>query len=618
MSLNTILATAPLTATGYHLKATGTALGQSLIYDNGTNVGIGTAIPDNTLDVIRGTAGTMGRGVYESASFSFNGDMKFGLYTSAAAGLGGASLLFGATNFTAAGSYPGFELQFSPSATLASNYIRFNSVGRDATGTVVSATSNILCIFQSANVVIGSNTDAGYKLDVNGTGRFSGSVTADRVLTANNTSNSTLVAGGIEIQSYSLNNSWIGNNIYYDGTGFKTRSAGYAKQIYFGSGSLDFNVNATSYAAGATTSLITALSILNSGAATFSSSVTSSFGSSGANFNSNAATTGAVNAYRVSNTTGVGSYGVESNAGGDLMTGGLSNATLLQSISNTALQFGTNQVARMTITSGGKVGIGQNSPNYSLTVNGSIQAGYILLGDIANSNNSTIEFVTAPNSTSYFTGAGNINYYGAGDLTLCYGGGNVLIGSITDQGNWKAQVTGNMFIRGSGATSATNGLYMDNSSGTPLLQVKNDGQIVMNNEVFNTNTSGTTRTLFIGNGNYNIGGVSSIRASKTNIENISKVDWLYQLNPVTFNYRKKDSTGNYTENIYDDLNYGLIAEDTAPIADFLINYNNKADGSKEMVGIEYSRLITPMLKAIQEQQLQIKELQTKIQTLENK
>ena len=41
MSYNTILATAPLTATGYHLKATGTALGQSLIWDNGTNVGIG-------------------------------------------------------------------------------------------------------------------------------------------------------------------------------------------------------------------------------------------------------------------------------------------------------------------------------------------------------------------------------------------------------------------------------------------------------------------------------------------------------------------------------------------------------------------------------------------------
>ena len=51
MSLNTILATAPLTATGYHLKATGTALGQSLIWDNGTNVGIGNTNTSYTLDV---------------------------------------------------------------------------------------------------------------------------------------------------------------------------------------------------------------------------------------------------------------------------------------------------------------------------------------------------------------------------------------------------------------------------------------------------------------------------------------------------------------------------------------------------------------------------------------
>ena len=51
MSNNTILATAPLTATGYHLKATGTALGQSLIWDNGTNVGIGNTNTSYTLDV---------------------------------------------------------------------------------------------------------------------------------------------------------------------------------------------------------------------------------------------------------------------------------------------------------------------------------------------------------------------------------------------------------------------------------------------------------------------------------------------------------------------------------------------------------------------------------------
>jgi hypothetical protein len=51
LSLNTILATAPLTTTNYILKATGTALGNSIIYDNGTNVGIGNTNTSFTLDV---------------------------------------------------------------------------------------------------------------------------------------------------------------------------------------------------------------------------------------------------------------------------------------------------------------------------------------------------------------------------------------------------------------------------------------------------------------------------------------------------------------------------------------------------------------------------------------
>jgi hypothetical protein len=51
MSLNTILATAPLTTTNYILKATGTTIGNSLIFDNGTNVGIGNTNTSYTLDV---------------------------------------------------------------------------------------------------------------------------------------------------------------------------------------------------------------------------------------------------------------------------------------------------------------------------------------------------------------------------------------------------------------------------------------------------------------------------------------------------------------------------------------------------------------------------------------
>jgi hypothetical protein len=149
------------------------------------------------------------------------------------------------------------------------------------------------------------------------------------------------------------------------------------------------------------------------------------------------------------------------------------------------------------------------------------------------------------------------------------------------------------------------------------MRITSGGYVILNSVVYGNTISSSPRTVYI-DGAGGLGGISSIRESKKNIENVSNVDWLYKLNPVTFNYRKKDSTGNFTENIYKDLNYGLIAEDTAPIADFLINYNDKEDGSKEMVGIEYSRLITPMLKAIQELSAKNEALESRITQLENK
>ena len=154
-----------------------------------------------------------------------------------------------------------------------------------------------------------------------------------------------------------------------------------------------------------------------------------------------------------------------------------------------------------------------------------------------------------------------------------------------------------------------------NTSGSERMRIKSGGYIDLNNVVYN-DTMTSPRTLYI-QSNGSIGGISSIRTSKKNIENVSNIDWLYQLTPVTFNYRKKDENRNYTEEIYDEITYGLIAEDTQPIAEFLINYDD-SNNDKKMIGIEYMKLITPMLKAIQEQQTLIQSLQTRITQLENK
>ena len=184
---------------------------------------------------------------------------------------------------------------------------------------------------------------------------------------------------------------------------------------------------------------------------------------------------------------------------------------------------------------------------------------------------------------------------------------------------------GSANIRGELSLSAGNtggaGSYINFiTNAAEQMRITSNGNINFNDTVYNNTAVATTRILYIGS-DYRIGGISSIRESKKNIQNLSNVNWIYSLNPVTFNYRKKDEQEQYTDEIYDELVYGLIAEDTQPIADFLINYNDK----KEMIGIEYMRLITPMLKAIQEQQTQIEsqntliqELTTRLTALENK
>jgi hypothetical protein len=242
---------------------------------------------------------------------------------------------------------------------------------------------------------------------------------------------------------------------------------------------------------------------------------------------------------------------------------------------------------RLRVAANGNVGIGTSSPDNILHVSGG-------------TGTMKLEATTTNRSAIQIYNTANTLYVGVDNAAASYFGYSAYSANIQTL-NYPI-----IFSNGPGAPAERMRIY-------------NDGYISLNSVVFGTTTSGTIRTLYIGNGaNYLIGGISSIRKSKTNIENLSNVDWIYDLNPVTFNYRKADENKNYTDEFYEDLNYGLIAEDTAPVADFLINYNDKEDGTKEMIGIEYPRLITPLLKAIQDQKKLIEELEAKVSALENK
>jgi hypothetical protein len=160
--------------------------------------------------------------------------------------------------------------------------------------------------------------------------------------------------------------------------------------------------------------------------------------------------------------------------------------------------------------------------------------------------------------------------------------------------------------------SASNDYWSIRSTSANGIVIYEDGQIDLP-EVYN-DTVTSARDLYIQNGG-KIGYVSSIRSSKTNIENLPSISWLYELTPVKFQYRTKDEDDNYTDEAEPEIQYGLIAEDVVEVNSDLV-FGDETENGFELRGIQYSRLIAPMIKAIQEQKSIIEALTARIEALE--
>ena len=287
---------------------------------------------------------------------------------------------------------------------------------------------------------------------------------------------------------------------------------------------------------------------------------------------------------------------------------------------------------RMRITNTGNVGIGTTNPTRQLFVNST--AFFDNNGD-GSTTNPSIAIGSTSVGISYLAGGNLALLTGATERMRITSGGNVLVGGTTaGSGNSIALRGDNQggsgygYLQVSGSSSITEAMYVYNSTGlvgsigtngtavvfsagtTERFRLFASGNIRFSSQVYG-NTVASPRTLYI-QSDGELGGISSIRESKTNIAELDS-NWLMQLNPVSFNYRKKDEDGKYTDEYYDELFYGLIAEETELVNKEICTYNDD-----KLVGIEYSKLVPVLVKAIQEQQQLISELSAKVSALENK
>jgi hypothetical protein len=298
----------------------------------------------------------------------------------------------------------------------------------------------------------------------------------------------------------------------------------------------------------------------------------------------------------------------------------------------------------MTLDASGNLGIGITSYTGKLAANGviatyastdnnyrgsmDVESGNLrLIAPPYASNPTNITFCTGTSSTerARITSDGN---FGLGVTPTPYAGTNRVLQIDGGANASELRLTNNTTGTGAG----NGGLLQQNGNDFYIWNVENAFLSFGTNNserarftatggftcagIYNTTVGATNRDVFVDNGGV-VGYVSSLRASKTNIANLTDTSWLYQLNPVTFNYRKKDEEGNYTDETDGDIQYGMIAEDVEQVRPDLCFYD-EVDGQQELRGIQYSKLVPVMLKALQEQQQMIETLQAKVAALEAK
>ena len=140
--------------------------------------------------------------------------------------------------------------------------------------------------------------------------------------------------------------------------------------------------------------------------------------------------------------------------------------------------------------------------------------------------------------------------------------------------------------------------------------INNDG-VVDIYAAYTNAVGGTTRDLYV-RSDGRLGYLSSVRASKTNIVDLTNISWLNTLKPKTFNFRKQNDLGEYTDNHYDELEYGLIAEDVESVNKELCTYSS----DNVLEAVQYRKLVVPLLKAVQELSAKVETLETKVAALE--
>jgi hypothetical protein len=220
--------------------------------------------------------------------------------------------------------------------------------------------------------------------------------------------------------------------------------------------------------------------------------------------------------------------------------------------------------------------------------------------------------------------AGHYGLDFSANIVLQRDGGNVLIGTGTDNGSVaKLQVAGDVF-----SSSTTSQLILNNTTATTgsrwnIISNASNGYFYIQNHIsgnalfINNSTKAITIENLAGTGSRAVladaNGTLSAPVSDSSVkQNIQPLDYgiadIMKLKPVSFQYKK--SYKNYGQ----EKQIGNIAQDMAKVIPEAV-FTTPSTGK---MGINYDQLNGVYIKALQELQEQINILKLEIQTLKNK
>jgi hypothetical protein len=400
----------------------------------------------------------------------------------------------------------------------ATEYFQFDGKHIWNTSTISGTAGNAITFTQamtlnaSGNLSIGNTNDT-FKLDVSGTGRFTGALRM--------ASGSEVIGGGLLKLGVASSNQGAALQLLGWSTDYKNWQIDTA---YIGDGSLNFTPSTTT---GGSTFTTPAFTISNTGAATFSSSVTAT----SANFSGSVTytsannrfvtlTNGATTGYVVNSMSNTGNslyYGIENSAGNGIgWTGGpLAYSAFFGSTDDRAVHLMSNSAVRFTITGGGNVGIGNASPDARLHVTGTVEANGSLYRAIFGGTSAQ-----DADTTGVSGGNGSEVQIQAGSSTrgayLTLGGGmaaSEAMGGIAfyNSNNTDGKRLRSYLVGGQeGATTNEQGGYLSfataaNAATTPTerLRITSGGNVLINRTSDVSTATSTVR--FVANGATNVG-----------------------------------------------------------------------------------------------------------------